>query len=91
MQLKTILTQCQKFKSFVYDQVRFVDWNGEKHIEVDVLAHRNSKAICSCCERPAPLYDRLNKRRFEFIPLLGLPGIYGLPYAACRLHRMWRC
>ena len=71
MQLKTILNQCQKFKSFVYDQVRFVDWNGEKHIEVDVLPRRNSKAICSCCERPAPLYDRLNKRRFEFVPLWG--------------------
>ncbi len=71
MQLKTILNQCQKFKSFVYDQVRFVDWNGEKHIEVDVLPRRNSKAICSCCEAPAPLYDRLNKRRFEFIPLWG--------------------
>ena len=71
MQLKTILNQCQKFKSFVYDQVRFVDWNGEKYIEVDVLPRRNSKAICSCCEKPAPLYDRLNKRRFEFIPLWG--------------------
>jgi transposase len=71
MQLKTILNQCQKFKSFVYDQVRFVDWNGEKHIEVDVLPRRNSKAICSCCEKPAPLYDRLNKRRFEFVPLWG--------------------
>ena len=71
MQLKTILNQCQKFKSFVYDQVRFVNWNGEKHIEVDVLPRRNSKAICSGCERPAPLYDRLNKRRFEFVPLWG--------------------
>ncbi len=38
MQLKTILKQCQKFKSFVYDQVRLVDWNGEKHIEVDVAS-----------------------------------------------------
>ena len=44
MQLKTILNQCQKFKSFVYAQVRLVDCNGEKHIEVDVLARRNSKA-----------------------------------------------
>jgi len=71
MQVKTILNQCHKFKSFVYDQVRFVDWNGEKHIEIDVLPRRNSKVICSCCERPAPLYDRLNKRRFEFVPLWG--------------------
>jgi len=71
MQLKTILIQCHKFKSFVYDQVRLVKRNGKQHIEVDVLPRRNSKAICSGCERPARLYDRLNKRRFEFIPLWG--------------------
>ena len=69
MQLKTILNQCYKFKSFVYDQVRFVNGNGKEHIEIDVLPRRNSKAICSGCEKPAPLYDRLNRRRFEFIPL----------------------
>ena len=71
MQLKTILNQCHKFKSFVYDQVRFVNRNGKKYLEVEVLPRRNSKAICSGCERPARLYDRLNKRRFEFIPLWG--------------------
>jgi len=71
MQLKTILNQCHKFKSFVYDQVRFVSNHGEKHIEVEVVPRRNSKAICSSCDRPAPLYDRLNKRHFEFIPLWG--------------------
>ena len=71
MQLKTILNQCHKFKSFVYGQVRLVDQNGKKHIEVDVVPRRNSKAICSGCERPARLYDRLKKRRFEFVPLWG--------------------
>ncbi len=71
MQLKTILNECHKFKSFVYDQVRFVDQGGRKHIEVDVRARRNSRAICSSCSQPAPLYDRLNKRHFEFIPLWG--------------------
>lgn len=71
MQLKTILNQCHKFKSFVYDQVRFKSCHGEQYIEVDVVARRNSKAICSGCDRSAPLYDRLNKRHFEFIPLWG--------------------
>ena len=71
MQLKTILNQCYKFKCFVYDKVRFVFHNGEKCIEIDVVPRRNSDAICSCCDKPAPLYDRLNKRRFEFIPLWG--------------------
>ena len=55
----------------MYDQVRFVNRDGKKYLEVEVLPRRNSKAICSGCERPARLYDRLNKRRFEFIPLWG--------------------
>ena len=71
MQVKTILNQCQKFKSFVYDQVRFVVEKGERFIEVTVVPRRNSQAICSCCGERAPLYDRLEGRRFEFIPLWG--------------------
>ncbi len=71
MLLKTILNDCHKFKSFVYDKVRFVFKNGEKLLEVTVLPRRNSQAICSCCGRTAPLYDRLGVRRFEFIPLWG--------------------
>ena len=72
MQLKTILNQCHKFKSFVYDKVSFVIENGERFIEVTVIPRRNSQAICSCCGQPAPLYDRMKKeRRFEFIPLWG--------------------
>ena len=69
MQLRTILNQCHKFKSFVYAQVHFIESDGERHIEVEVVPRRNSRAVCSGCGQPAPLYDRLNIRRFEFIPL----------------------
>jgi transposase len=71
MQVKTILNPCHKFKSFGYDQVRFVVEQGERFIEVTVVPRRNSQAICSCCGERAPLYDRLEGRRFEFIPLWG--------------------
>ena len=71
MQLKTILNHCHKFKSFVYDKESFIDINGESHLEVTVIPRRNSSAICSCCSRPAALYDQLAERRFEFIPLWG--------------------
>ncbi len=71
MLLKTILNDCHKFKSFIYDKVRLVFNNGEKLLEVTVLPRRNSQAVCSCCSRTAPLYDRLGVRRFEFIPLWG--------------------
>ena len=71
MQLKTILNQCHKFKSFVYDKVRFIEREGEKQIEIKVVARRNSQAICSCCGRSAAGYDLLKERRFEFMPLWG--------------------
>jgi transposase len=71
MRVKTILNHCQKFKSFVYETVRFVVENDETCIEVLVVPRRNSHAICSGCGRSAPLYDRLQERRFEFIPLWG--------------------
>ena len=71
MQLKTILNRCHKFKSFVYDKVRWVAGQGGPFIEVTVLPRRNSKALCSQCARAAPLYDHLDWRRFEFIPLWG--------------------
>lgn len=71
MRVKTILNHCYKFKSFVYETVCFVVENGETLIEILVVPRRNSQAICSCCSRPAPLYDRLQERRFEFVPLWG--------------------
>ncbi len=71
MRLKTILNHCQRFKSFVYQAARFVTENGEDFIEITVAPRQNSRAICSCCAQPAPLYDRLGVRRFEFIPLWG--------------------
>ena len=78
MQLKTILNRCHKFKSFVYDQARFVG----KAIEVTVLPRANAKAICSHCEEPASVYDHLAERRFEFIPIRG--------YRVFFLYRMRR-
>ena len=86
MQLKTILNQCHKFKCFVYQRARFVQRDGQMHIEVDVVARRNSKALCSGCEQPAPLYDRLNSRHFEFIPLWGYPVflVYLMRRVGCR-------
>ena len=68
MQLKTILNQVQKFRSFVYGDARFVD--GDRlTLEVDVHPRANGRARCSGCGRHAPGYDRLPPRRFEFVPL----------------------
>ena len=43
----------------------------QKSIEVAVRRRNGSVAVCSRCHLPAPGYDQLAERRFEFIPLWG--------------------
>jgi transposase len=69
LQLITILNRCHRFPGFVYRQARFS--SDGKSIEIDVSPRVGSKAMCSGCHQPAPGYDRLPERRFEFIPFWG--------------------
>src|SRR5215469_7893548 len=69
MELLTILNRCHHFRGFVYQHARFSA--DKKSIEVAVRPRRGSAAICSRCHLPAPGYDQLAERRFEFIPLWG--------------------
>jgi hypothetical protein len=70
MQLKTILNRVHKFKSFVYENARWDEtWIGRMCLIVTVVARANSRPICSGCEKPGAGYDRMNPRRFEFIPI----------------------
>jgi transposase len=71
MQIKTILNRVQKFKSFVYGTVHWVDGTSVPTLEVEIKARTNSRAICSHCGKKRPGYDRLAVRRFEFIPMWG--------------------
>jgi hypothetical protein len=67
MQLITILNRCHRFEGFVYQHARF--GTDKKSIEVAVRPRKGSTAVCSRCHLPAPGYDQLAERRFEFIPL----------------------
>jgi transposase len=69
MELLTILNRCHHLREFVYHRARFSP--DHKSIEVSVQPRRGSAAICSRCHQPAPGYDQLPERRFEFIPLWG--------------------
>src|SRR5882724_10419383 len=69
LQLITILNRCHRFPGFVYSQARF-SANG-KSIEIAVRPRKGSRPVCSRCHLPAPGYDQLTVRRFEFIPLWG--------------------
>jgi transposase len=85
MQIKTILNNCHKFKRFVYGRTYFAEHEGKKAIYVAILARKNTEGICSGCQRPAPGYDRLQERKFEFIPLWGFLVffIYRMRRVAC--------
>lgn len=72
MQLKTILNRVQKFKSFVYGKVRWVESGAVPVLAVEVHPRAGSRGICSGCGQPRPGYDRLPPRRFEFVPLWGI-------------------
>jgi transposase len=72
MQLKTILNRVEPFKSFVYGKATWVEGAGRPTIEVEVHARKNGRAICSGCGCRRAGYDRLRKRRFEFVPLWGI-------------------
>jgi transposase len=66
MELITLLKRCYHSRGFVYHHAHF----GPSHrsIEVTLRPRTGSAGLCSICRRPAPGYDRLPERRFEFIP-----------------------
>ncbi|HTP35407.1 MAG TPA: ISL3 family transposase, partial [Candidatus Acidoferrales bacterium] len=84
MELITILNQCYHFPRFVYRYARFGP--DKKTIEIAVRPREGSAAICSGCQKPAPGYDHLPERRFEFIPLWGFWGffLYRMRRVNCR-------
>jgi transposase len=69
LQLITILNRCHRFPGFIYRNARFS--SDGKSLEIAVSPRVGSKAVCSGCQQPAPGYDRLAERRFEFIPFWG--------------------
>ena len=84
MQLKTILNRVQKFKSFVYGNIVWLDPDQKTALKIEILARANSKPLCSGCERPGPWYDTLEPRMFEFVPLWNIAVF--LVYAMRRVN-----
>ena len=84
LQLITILNRCHRFPGFVHQQARFS--SDQKSIEIALRLRKGSKAICSRCHQPAPGYDQLAERRFEFIPFWGFLVflLYSMRRVECR-------
>ena len=84
MQLKTILNRVEKFKSFIYGKIEWMETEEDLALQVEVLARANSQPICSGCQRPGPGYDTLEPRHYEFVPFWNI-SVY-LVYARRRVH-----
>lgn len=86
MQLKTILNRVQKFKSFVYESMKWSESAGELVLLIEIVARAHSSAVCSGCGRRRPGYDTLESRQFEFVPLWGIRVffVYALRRVDCK-------
>ena len=85
MQIKTILNRIQKQRGFVYGDVRLEDQRDGLALTVDIYPHARNRPRCSGCGRRGGHYDRLAPRRFEFVPLWGMPVffLYMMRRVAC--------
>lgn len=83
MRIQTILNHVEKFKSFVYGAARFETQGDELALVVQIRPRKNSPPVCSGCGRRGVVYDRLEERRFEFVPLWGI-----LVFLAYRMRRV---
>jgi len=73
LQVKTILNRIQRFVGFVYHKVQILERGQAVEIEIGLQPHGGIPGRCSQCQRPAPGYDRLPERRWQFVPLWGIP------------------
>jgi transposase len=83
MRIQTILNRVEKFKSFVYGEGTLEEHDDGPALVVRMVPRKNSRVFCSGCGRPGPAYDRLEERRFEFVPLWGI-----LVFLAYRMRRV---
>lgn len=86
MLVKTILNRVQTHRGFVYRAVRLVEERNALVIEADIRPRAHRRPQCSGCAQPGPGYDTLAPRRFEFVPLWGIPVffLYAMRRVACR-------
>jgi len=72
MRIQTMLNRVEKFKSFVYGAAHFEEQADGPALVVEMRPRKNSRPHCSGCGRRGRAYDRLEERRFEFVPLWGM-------------------
>jgi len=69
MHLEQILNDSCNYKSFVFANSKFS--SNHKKIVVEIRPRKNSKPICSKCNKSGSCYDHLPERNIEHIPFWG--------------------
>ena len=82
------MNRVQRFVGFVYHEVRLLECGGQAKIEIQLQPHGGMRGRCSQCQQPAPGYDRLPVRRWQFVPLWGIPTyfLYAPRRVRCAAH-----
>jgi transposase len=83
MRIQTILNRVEKFKSFVYRGARLEEQDDGPALVVRVEPRKRNRPVCAGCGEVRPAYDRLQERRFEFVPLWGI-----VVFLAYRMRRV---
>jgi transposase len=83
MRIQTILNHVEKFKPFVVGESRLEKHDDGPALIVQMEARKNGRVFCSGCGRPGPVYDHLEERRFEYVPIWGI-----LVFLAYRMRRV---
>jgi len=83
MRIQTILNRVEKFKSFIYGGARLEEQASGPALIVEIQPRQNGRPHYSGCGRRGQTYDRLEERRFEFVPLWGI-----VVFLAYRMRRV---
>ena len=75
MLIQTILNRIEKQPGFVYERCGLCH-DGHSTLEITIRPKRGSRPICSGCGKKGPGYDTMAQRRFEFVPLWGIPVFF---------------
>lgn len=86
MLIKTLLNHVEGYKGFVYEDVNLVVEEGEEHILVKVRERKGTRCTCSGCGRRCAVYDHQPERRFNFVPIFGIPVFFCTP---CVVRIAW--
>ena len=84
MRIETLLNKVHPLKSFVYAACRLDLRKAGLVLVATIKPRKNGKIVCSGCGKPRRLYDRLDERRFDFVPLWNIP--VQLEYRMRRVH-----